>query len=838
MRTSLLTLLALACSPSTAPVDACFAGGRTDTDGDGLTDAEEIEIGIDPCKADTDGDGFDDFQEVVELSFDSAVAPHRYNPKIADLPSLAVDVTSFPVIEFTGSTVVSSSASRGVTTEQANSLKVSSVRTNAHSRGYERAIAHGVATSQGREQSTSESNSTTKGVSLSTTVGSEVTAGSSGVEGTASASVTATGSYEQTTETTSSSTTSFSTEQSYENTQSFSSESSYAVQQGAASGWTESLSEALQWSVEQADEIDGGRLLVSTRITNTSLVGYQLESVVLNAYEVNDFGDQRLPVASLAFEGVGQMEEGRSAELIFETDALSMAQTQRLLLDPMGLTFSVGGFDIETDAGEGFAQRFSQVRSNTATVFIDFDIPGGPEPMRFQVATETPDATGAVAGLTVAQLFEEVLYLDYETASEELRNPWTGEVVGTAERLVGIAGHSVNDATGRHWAVGLQSQEPLTQAADFSELVLRKGDVLHLVLVEDADGDGAGYLDEVRVGTNPLDIDTDNDGLSDGAEAVSVWEVWDGQQWRRVASSPTDADIDGDGLTDAVERERGLDPWRADTDGDGVTDDQEWGAFLSMHPGDGFTCGRGRSGHVRCWDGAAPFDDGLLLAELDVHESTACGLDDRARPDCWGTVPGAAPAGPLTGLAVGHAHACGISPLGEALCWGEDDQGQVSGAPDRIWTHLAAGDAHTCGIDETGAIVCWGRDDQGQVSDAPAGRFSTLALSDAGACAINFAGEITCWGEAAPDVFSGMPGARSAVALGARSRAAIVQGTAVFWTQDDAAYFHALDDVSGNASIAVGGERTCWWTDQGESWCGAWSAADLAVTATASHPPL
>jgi len=39
--------------------------GATDSDGDGLTDAEEAKLGSDPEKADTDGDGFDDDVEVL-----------------------------------------------------------------------------------------------------------------------------------------------------------------------------------------------------------------------------------------------------------------------------------------------------------------------------------------------------------------------------------------------------------------------------------------------------------------------------------------------------------------------------------------------------------------------------------------------------------------------------------------------------------------------------------------------------------------------------------------------------------------------------------------------------
>jgi outer membrane protein OmpA-like peptidoglycan-associated protein len=40
------------------------SGGAVDTDGDGLTDAEEAELGTDPRNPDTDGDGLTDYEEV------------------------------------------------------------------------------------------------------------------------------------------------------------------------------------------------------------------------------------------------------------------------------------------------------------------------------------------------------------------------------------------------------------------------------------------------------------------------------------------------------------------------------------------------------------------------------------------------------------------------------------------------------------------------------------------------------------------------------------------------------------------------------------------------------
>ena len=75
----------------------------------------------------------------------------------------------------------------------------------------------------------------------------------------------------------------------------------------------------------------------------------------------------------------------------------------------------------------------------------------------------------------------------------------------------------------------------------------------------DGDKDGLSYADEIRLGTNTSDPDTNDDGVLDGAEVKS-------------GQSPTNADMDGDGLTNAQELLKGTDPFNPDTDGDGSLD--------------------------------------------------------------------------------------------------------------------------------------------------------------------------------------------------------------------------------------------------------------------------
>ena len=84
----------------------------------------------------------------------------------------------------------------------------------------------------------------------------------------------------------------------------------------------------------------------------------------------------------------------------------------------------------------------------------------------------------------------------------------------------------------------------------------------------DFDGDSLSNLAEVTIHqTNPLNPDTDGDGMPDG------WEVF-------YALNPLDAadgslDPDNDGLTNAQEYQHGTNPNLGDSDGDGVTDGGE-----------------------------------------------------------------------------------------------------------------------------------------------------------------------------------------------------------------------------------------------------------------------
>ncbi len=103
---------------------------------------------------------------------------------------------------------------------------------------------------------------------------------------------------------------------------------------------------------------------------------------------------------------------------------------------------------------------------------------------------------------------------------------------------------------------------------------------------EDEDSDGLTNLEEFLNGTEPARADTDEDGLTDGAEVKTHGTnprvadtdgdgLLDGPEVNTHGTNPLAVDSDGDGLWDGDELAEGTNPLDPDTDGDGDTDHEE-----------------------------------------------------------------------------------------------------------------------------------------------------------------------------------------------------------------------------------------------------------------------
>lgn len=155
-------------------------------------------------------------------------------------------------------------------------------------------------------------------------------------------------------------------------------------------------------------------------------------------------------------------------------------------------------------------------------------------------------------------------------------------------------------------ALGTDPLNPDTDGdglSDGDEVLKYKTDPLN----PDTDGDGLSDGDEVwKYKTNPLKADTDGDGLSDGDEVL------------RYRTDPLKADTDGDGLSDGDEvLKYGTDPLKADTDGDGLTDYEEIMTYKTdplKVDTDGGSVGDG----VEVRRGTDPLDPSDDIVQIDV----------------------------------------------------------------------------------------------------------------------------------------------------------------------------------------------------------------------------
>lgn len=166
-----------------------------------------------------------------------------------------------------------------------------------------------------------------------------------------------------------------------------------------------------------------------------------------------------------------------------------------------------------------------------------------PEPTTTTEPTVTPTAIPTVTGVP-----ED---LDLVTDSDEDLIPDDLEiyVYGTDKDNPDTDGDGIPD--GYELIIGFNPIEP---DSDFNGLL--DGD-------EDSDGDELTNAEEVEAGSNLMNPDSDLDGLND-YEEVKVY-----------GTSPIDYDTDDDGLSDYEEVQMGLDPLSSDSDGDGVLDSEE-----------------------------------------------------------------------------------------------------------------------------------------------------------------------------------------------------------------------------------------------------------------------
>jgi hypothetical protein len=130
----------------------------------------------------------------------------------------------------------------------------------------------------------------------------------------------------------------------------------------------------------------------------------------------------------------------------------------------------------------------------------------------------------------------------------------------------------------------------------------------------DEDSDGLTNLQEHGLETNPLDIDSDDDALEDGAEVNTH------------GTDPLAADSDNDGLEDGLEiNTQGTDPLDPDSDDDGLADGDEVNTH-GTDPLDNDSDGDGFDDACEVAEGLSPTNDNSSLVDYIMDNQPSFGL--------------------------------------------------------------------------------------------------------------------------------------------------------------------------------------------------------------------
>ena len=483
----LAVVVACSAEPKPDPTDSATDTGTVescieDRDGDGLTDCEELELGTAVELTDTDGDGLDDGIE-VQLS-----KPLRgaYDPRIADAPRLALALAQPPGItlrvDVPGSGTEEFRAERGDPSLAGQQTRPSS----SHGRAVEWSIL------PFDEPLTHASDvALVDGVLPRPRV-----------------------SYPTTIATTRESTFTWSAAQRQAN--------------------LDALEQARERAATTGGQVLGATLQLDVQVIDEGPIWSTLRDLEVDAFVVDPFLDDVLrPLGPLTrtdgptFPEL-QLDPGvPRGNVTFQTEPTDdegialIAESRNLVLRITDHAWSDG------ERPARFADD-PEVLARTATIVID-EGPGR-RLLRAQVATtrgEQPD------GIPATEALDDVLELDIE--------------LDGAGQLSAVDGLGLE--TPGQWVVVRVEGTDVTRlgtdvAVSLDQVVLEAGDILHLVWVEDTDGDGLGARQESAMGTGPDLADTDGDGVDDRTELFD--DRTDPTADDRTVCGGETYDVDGD----------------------------------------------------------------------------------------------------------------------------------------------------------------------------------------------------------------------------------------------------------------------------------------------------
>ena len=534
-----------------------------DTDGDGLTDAQERTRFTDPTKADTDADGLLDADEAntwvsnpsdVDTDNDSngnsglfdgnELSTYGTSPTLADTDgdfisdhqeAIILGNTFSPVIANTPRFELSFASAPNISLNVVKTSDSSIISTKTSS------LILGTSTSN----SSTDTNTERFNAEISATVGLEVEVGLTGGV-TASGSVSATAGY--------------------------GTESAKSFTAGSSNNTQKTAEDALTAGSTAGQAISGATMNIGFQVANTGSVAFTLSKLKVSVLRRSSDDPSKfifvgnmttIPDLTLGVNGI--------SGTLGATFAFSNADDAiQIMRNPANLRFELAGYDLLDGSvpPRNFAFSNDTTNGQTAQIVVDY---GNGNVVRQRVATNVERVAGQIVGVKLGKVLKDILKLPYTTVKNTANNFKVINGVQDLKAGAIISSKTVADPKSV-WAV-IGSNGLNMTGVDVDNILIKSGTELRLTLSRDVDGDGLLESEEYFYGSSDITADSDNDGLSDFSEVRTGWTVSvSGKAARKVYSSPKATDSDGDSLTDPVEKTKGTNPLLADTDSDGLLD--------------------------------------------------------------------------------------------------------------------------------------------------------------------------------------------------------------------------------------------------------------------------
>ena len=516
--TSDLTLYAIysiALNPSSDSV--------VDTDGDGLTDYQEInQYHTDPFKKDTDGDGWSDKDEVGMYQSESKT----FHPLIADLPAMKVELTDKPQFKYVYNTTVVKGKSENFST------------------------TNGTVHSKSENQSNTDTSSLTHGWGISATEKWNLKV----AEGYAGAGF------------------EFSLNESYHG--SITSGESFTYGRTDSQSNSQSITEGKVLTESESRTITGGKIILPVKIVNPSAIGYHINSIT---FAVNKISSGKIsPITSIVAKDqvAGVIAPGQSSNTFNLSADVSAAAIEDLMKYSNGVTITVSNYDISISdqtnpLNNDFSRIYTTTAAQTARIKINYGPGNGVKTETYYVATKSKYNTAAT---TLEDQYEQ-LYLDdvletigFTTSGNNPNLVLDNGKIKKMRTVTSNSSHKEGDwyisrlfyytPTTRYlmmyndWTGNVPDEyQDYFKNYNIGQIPVNARDEIEIFYDIDKDEDGVPYNEELLYGSDDTIEDTDGDDLSDYKEIYGWKKVINGVE-QTIYTNPILKDSDGDDLDD------------------------------------------------------------------------------------------------------------------------------------------------------------------------------------------------------------------------------------------------------------------------------------------------